>query len=185
VSKYDFTTDWFSAWEGLWLKHFCEFALHPSNFLEIGSLEGRSAVWMLDHLLVHPESRLTCLDLFHNAEVEARFDANVAATGAGGKVTKLRGFSWRLLRELAPSSFDLIYVDGSHHGQSVIEDAVLSFRLLRQGGWLVFDDYPWRKDETHPVFPKDAVDAFLHLYQGQVELCHLKWQVILKKVDER
>lgn len=185
VSKYEFTTDWFSSRENLWQSQFGELASRVSNCLEIGSYEGRSAVWMLNHLLLNSESTLVCVDLFHDAEVESRFDRNIAATGAGDRVRKLKGFSWRLLRGLEPWTFDLAYIDGSHHGQCVLEDAVLCFRLLRCGGFLIFDDYPWRSDETHAVFPKDAIDAFLHLYQGQVDLLHLGWQVIIKKIGER
>lgn len=185
MSKYEFTTDWFSAREELWRTHFKELSSRPYRYLEIGSFEGRSAVWALDHLLHDPGSTLVCIDLFHSAEVEARFDRNIEATGVGEKVRKLKGFSWRLLRDLEPGTFDLAYIDGSHHGQCVLEDAVLCFRLLRRGGYLVFDDYPWTNDETHAVFPKDAIDAFLHLYQGQVELVHLGWQVILRKIGER
>lgn len=182
MSKYEFTKDWFSVREVLWTSHFGRLAFRAVHALEIGSLEGRSAVWMLDHLLVHPESRLDCIDIFHNCEFESRFDRNIAASGAAHKVRKHRGFSWVHLRELPPNDFDLIYVDGSHHGQCVIEDAVLSFRLLKRNGYLVFDDYPWQKNEAHPVFPKDAIDAFKHLYQGQIELIDLGWQAIFRKL---
>ncbi len=181
ANPYEFTKDWFSKWEDSWRHHFGALAARPAHALEIGSLEGRSAVWMLDHLLLHPESRLVCVDLFHDAEIEARFDRNIAATGQVAKVRKLKGHSWRHLRALEPDRFDLVYVDGSHHGLHVLEDAVLSFRLLRSGGCLVFDDYPWRKDESHPVYPKDAIDAFLHLYQGSVEVLWHAWQVFVRK----
>jgi len=185
LSKYEFTTDWFSANEANWKSYLGELSSRPTHALEVGSYEGRSAVWMLDNLLLDAGSTLVCVDLFHHAEVESRFDRNISITGAAAKVRKLKGHSWRILRALEPDSFDLIYIDGSHHGQGVLEDAVHGFRLLRREGYLIFDDYPWRDDETHAVFPKDAIDAFMHLYQGQVRLLHLEWQVIFQKIDER
>jgi predicted O-methyltransferase YrrM len=34
------------------------------RFLEVGSYEGRSAVWLLSNILTHPTSRLYCVDTF-------------------------------------------------------------------------------------------------------------------------
>lgn len=179
--KYEFTKDWFSKRESSWLEHFGGLANRPSTALEIGSLEGRSAVWMLENLLLDSESHLICIDLFGDPEVEDRFDRNIVRSGAATKIEKLKGVSWRHLRSLKPESFDLVYVDGSHHGRDVLEDAILSYRLLRTGGFLVFDDYPWKKDNDHSVYPKEAIDAFLHLYQEFVEVLQVHWQVFLRK----
>jgi len=181
TSKYEFTKDWFSKREESWLEHFGDLATRESHALEIGSLEGRSAVWMLDNLLTNDKSSLTCIDLFPDTEVEARFDQNIEASDGADKVAKYKGRSWEILRKLSPASFDLIYVDGSHHGRDVIEDAVLSHRLLRDGGFLAFDDYPWRDATDHSVYPKDAIDAFLHLYQDVFEVLQMHWQVFLRK----
>lgn len=181
-SKYEFTRDWFSNREQNWLKHFAPLSGQPLRALEIGSLEGRSAVWMLDNMLTHPQSQLYCIDIFRNQEIESRFDRNIYATGCVSKVTKIKGQSWLHLRNLPCDTFDLVYIDGSHHGRDVIEDAVLSYRLLRNDGFLVFDDYPWRGDAQHSVFPKDAIDAFLHLYQEHVKVIEFGWQVILRRI---
>ncbi|MCG8602880.1 MAG: class I SAM-dependent methyltransferase [Verrucomicrobiales bacterium] len=183
VMPYEFTTDWFSAREPIWAELFDELRHRPACGLEIGSYEGRSAVWILEHLLVHRQSTLTCIDFFQNSEVNDRFDSNINASGAREKVTKLTGFSWQHLRSLQPDSFDLIYVDGSHLGRDVLEDAVLAFRLLRKGGFLAFDDYLWKDDPSHSVYPKEAIDAFLHLYGESVDVLHKNWQVIVRKVS--
>lgn len=180
ANKYEFTRDWFSRHETSWWSHLGQLAGRPSVALEIGSLEGRSAIWMLDHILVHQDSRLFCIDLFPNAEIEQRFDRNIAASGQISKVTKLKGPSWRHLRALSPEQFDFIYIDGSHHGQNVLEDAILSYRLLRVGGILIFDDYLWRGKE-YSVFPKDAVDAFLNMYQDCTEVLARNWQICICK----
>ena len=51
----------------------------------------------------------------------------------------------------ASRPFDFIYVDGGHDAGTALADGLLSFRLLRPGGLIVFDDY------TAEV--KTAVDA--------------------------
>jgi len=181
VSPYEFTSDWFSWRASSWEKHFIHLAGCPIQCLEIGSFEGRSAIWVVENLLSHPASRLTCIDIFYNAILEDRFERNIYATGRGERVVKLKGPSWRHLRPLPLDTFDLIYIDGSHHGRDVIEDAILCFRLLKSGGFLIFDDYRWAANPTFSVYPKDAIDAFLHLFQDQIDILHLDWLVILQK----
>eukprot|EP00903_Cladosiphon_okamuranus_P016547 g15265.t1 len=39
-------------------------AERPVNVLEIGSFEGGSALWIAEHLLLHPDSMLICIDLW-------------------------------------------------------------------------------------------------------------------------
>lgn len=60
------------------------------------------------------------------------------------KVTKIKGLSQEALARLQRDSFDFICIDGAHEAKFVIQDAVLAHRLLRLGGWLLFDDYPYR-----------------------------------------
>lgn len=58
-------TDWFSRNLRYWEKHLLPYKdKHNLNFLEIGSFEGRAAVWLLDHILTHQTTRLTCVDAF-------------------------------------------------------------------------------------------------------------------------
>ena len=111
--------------------------------LEIGSYEGRSAVWFLENILTHPTSRLVCIDPFFDPRVEMRFDHNVRLSGARERLEKRRGRSESVLPQLERASFDLIYVDGSHDAPFVLLDAMLSWELLKTGGILAFDDYEW------------------------------------------
>jgi hypothetical protein len=58
-SPYDFTVDWFSHNVPRWTEQLGAFAGRPDlRFLEIGSFEGRSAVWLLEHVLTHETARL-------------------------------------------------------------------------------------------------------------------------------
>ena len=44
--------------------------------------EGRSAVWIVQNLLSHPDATLTCVDPWPSTDAERRFDANVSITSA-------------------------------------------------------------------------------------------------------
>jgi predicted O-methyltransferase YrrM len=105
----------------------------------------------------------------------ALFDLNMAKTGAGQRVRKLVGVSQEILRRLPLGAFDFIYVDGSHAGDDVLEDAVLSYRLLKSGGLLVFDDYGSLTSAS------EAIDAFRNLFAERFELVHKGYQLTLRK----
>jgi hypothetical protein len=60
-----FVTDVFSEHIPIWTKILSRYAGQPGiQALEIGSLEGRSACWLLENILTHPTARLTAIDLF-------------------------------------------------------------------------------------------------------------------------
>ena len=196
VAEFHYTFDWFSHNIAVWEKHLRPFAGQPDlRFLEIGSFEGRSAVWLITNILTHETSRIECIECFEGiwqwesktvdmVEVERRFDHNMCVAQATGKVTKIKAASREALRRLPFEAYDLVYVDGSHIAADVLEDAVLSFPLLKPGGILIFDDYQLVRDHELTV-PKSAIDAFLNVYRGRYETLHREFQVIIRKTIEK
>lgn len=148
------------------------------RWLEIGSLEGRSARWTIDNLLGGGE--ITCVDVWRYPEIEANFDANV-----GGEANKIKSRSDEFLRA-DKSAYDGIYIDGSHDAPEVISDAVLSWPRLKVGGVMIFDDVHWR----HPpliagaVGPGVAITAFLACFQTRLAVLHYGEQAIVQKRRE-
>jgi predicted O-methyltransferase YrrM len=180
--NYDFTHDWFSGSAGSWRKHVVPRLPRPFRWLEIGSYEGRSACWMLDEVMQSGD-KITCVDAWLYPDTEPRFDRNIA-----GRAEKVKSSSFDfLVRALAEHRrFDGVYVDGDHEAKFVIEDIVLSWRLLTVGGVMVIDDYEWPMPEgkRHLLPPKPAVDAFLAIYGSRLEVLHKSWQVIVTKRAE-
>ena len=179
-----YTQDWFSYHEPHWSRHFGYLAGRSGlQAIEIGSFEGRSACWIVQHLLTGENSRLICVESFEQYEdQEWNFDHNIRVAGCTDKIVKLRGRSQQLLPYLAAGSYDFIYVDGSHEVLDVLQDAAMCWRLVRPGGLLVFDDY------EHSLFPNSfgmsagpAIDTFLGLVKGQYELIFQDWQVAVRK----
>ena len=184
---YEFTQDWFSERLDVWQKHILPLRDRPLSYLEIGVFEGRSALWMLDNVLTHAQSRLTAVDVF-DGELKARWLRNVERSGAASKVTTIVGPSQVELRKLPLDSFDIVYVDGSHTAEDVLADAVLAFAVLKQGGLLVFDDYGWSgypgpHDPPTPeeLRPQAALDGFITAYRNSLELVHHSYQLLLRK----
>lgn len=68
MSNYIFTSDWFSTNIPLWKKLLQNYKDKPNlKFLEIGSYEGRSAVWLMENILTQENCTLTCIDTFEGS----------------------------------------------------------------------------------------------------------------------
>ena len=74
--------------------------------------------------------------------------------------------------------FDIIYIDGNHEPEYVLEDGVLSFRKLKVGRIMIFDDYEW----GGPDLTQRGIDAFLSGYHKRISVLGLiESQVFIKK----
>jgi predicted O-methyltransferase YrrM len=183
MEKYDLTSDWFGEHIPLWTSVLGHLTGRQNVFfLEIGSYEGRSAVWLLGNILTHETARIDCVDPFYDPAYTARFHHNIKTALGQTKVRAITGKSQDVLRRLSADHYDAIYVDGSHAASDVLEDAVLAFRLLKHGGVMIFDDYGWNLHLDPLWVPKMAIDAFLAVYQNQYELLAKAYQVCIRKL---
>ena len=171
----------------------------PCRALEIGAYEGKFSCWWMDNVGTHEdrEVRLVCLDNWSGYDTtidmapgtstndaERIFDANVR--GYGMSVWKVKADSFDYLTAVKPNRkvFDFVLVDGEHEALDALTDLVLSWRLLRPGGVLAFDDYGWTV-EAQPTRvrtpPKVAWDGFEATRPEGLVVLHRGWQVIAKK----
>ena len=194
---YQFSKDWFSQNILIWQKVLNKLVNLPNlKFLEIGSWEGRSTCWLLDNILTHESSEITCIDTFEGSiehqnlgenflkSVGSRFDFNIAKTGSAKKVKKIVGKSQEALRTLPLNNYDFLYIDGSHVASDVLEDAVLGWRLVKINGLIIFDDYEWSEFRDHPTqHPKLAVNNFLSVFRDRIKVIHRGYQVIIEKIS--
>ena len=186
---YQFTKDWHSSSIPVWSRTLGPLRGRPGlRYLEVGVYEGRSLLWVLENVLTDPTSRLTALDL----EIPDALLSNIEMSGQAQRITTIRGPSQTELRKLPVSSFDIIYVDGSHVSADVLADAVQCFELLKDGGLMIFDDYTWvggwvtRKGELLPdqLRPHMAIDAFVAAYHYDVKVVHRGYQLIVRKSSD-
>jgi len=151
------------------------------SILEIGSMEGRSALFFLNYF---PESRITCVDPFFKDRSEI-FDRNLAPHAS--RLEKIRSYSFDALRKLRAEKreFDLIYIDGSHKRETVILDSTLCWPMLKVGGILIWDDYGYYKASEPPADrPKQAIDGFLVAFADEYEELYRYGQLIVRKTVE-
>ena len=192
VRRGTYTHAWFDASIDLWVELLApvKALARPVDMLEVGSWEGRSTLFLLGYL---PNGRLTAVDTWEGGDehkhladlsaLEQRFDHNVSAFRS--RLEKRKGRSSVVLAEMASSAtecFDFIFIDGSHFADDVMLDAVMAWRLLREGGVLVFDDYLWRFERYGwKRNPANAINLFLRLIEGDFSLLHVGHQLAIRK----
>ena len=199
MSKYQFTKDWFAQAEQVWpqLTPLLPRGDFNRQFLEIGSFEGRSTVWIVENMM-SPGDQISCVDTWeggeeHGAEdmgaVEKRFDhnSNVALADWDVEITKYKGTAvqnlahWLVEDPENHPTFDFIYIDGSHIAKDVLTDAVMAWPLLKPKGLMVFDDYMWGNPRDILRRPKPAIDAFTNMFAEEVDIIHVGYQLVVRK----
>jgi predicted O-methyltransferase YrrM len=177
----EFTTDWFSPNPPIWEKIVLpRLPIHrPRRVLELGCHEGRATAWLLENAVLDGE--MVCIDQWHNADVEKRFDANV-----GDRVTKIKSKTQSALLTMVmeKQQFDCIYIDADHRAAAILEDALLAWQLTPPGGIIIFDDYEWSiptRYSINTIAPHVGVDAFLSVYGLELRVLHKAYQVIVER----
>lgn len=192
IQKSQFSNDWFTLnipyWDEVFDKY--DFKTKPIKALEIGSWEGMSSLYILKTL---PKATLISVDTWQGADehqglsvlqtIESNFDKNIEVYRDRSK--KFKGTSFNFFNEHPiKESFDLIYIDGSHHTDDVIVDAIKGFELLKVGGIMIFDDYIWGYYSRPIDNPAGAINAFLRLKEGTYEILCIYGQLILRKTRD-
>lgn len=185
----EFTSDWFSEKIDPWREHVIPRLRQrstPAKWLDVGSYEGRSALWALDHVLP-PRSTVTCVDLFDSTfrgldswgkrGYEDRFDANVANNPG---IVKRKGWSSDVLAGLQHERFHGSYVDGDHLEHVLYRDLELLWPLLLPGAVVVCDDYGC---DSQPGV-RAAVRRFLSRPDVRCRVLHVGFQLIVEKSRE-
>jgi hypothetical protein len=135
---------------------------------------------MLENVLTHPTSRAVGIDL--GASTRRKLISNLATFPQSRKATVIDNHSSLVLHKMKSESFDIIYIDGGHDVRSVLIDSVHSWRLLRPGGLLIFDDYMLGQGRfPMDLTPKPAIDVFLTGFISELDIIHRGEQVVVKK----
>lgn len=156
------------------------------KILEIGSWLGRGSTQVLQRY----SNLLLCLDssrenkiYSHDVVIEG-VDPHVLSTtntsSFSNKTIAIRGLSSMVLPLLAPSSFDVIFVDGSRLYNNVKDDIESALPLLKPGGTLIGHDceldinkadkflYDFVKKNSHLDAVESRLENFRHMHCGVI-----------------
>ena len=118
------------------------------NLLEIGSYEGRSALFFLDLFKI---TKISCVDTWSGSDehkdinflaIENNFDFNTKSFKEKKTLLKFKMTSDEFFKQ-NKNKFDFIYVDGDHAKDQVYKDLINSWSILNSNGFLLIDDYMW------------------------------------------
>ncbi len=176
---YQFTQDSFSFQIELWLKHLQPLAEKAGvQALEVGSFEGMTTCWLVDHVFTEPEDHVTCVA----PQFLKTFASNLERAEADHRVTLLEGPVHAYLETLEAETYDLINIqDRCKEAEHLYLDATLAWKGLKAGGMLLFKDYGWRGAKDPRQAPKVGIDNFLRSVKGQFKILHQGYQLILQK----
>jgi predicted O-methyltransferase YrrM len=176
----EFTRDFVTHHLKVWLRVFPRFRVNTAEILEIGSFEGRSALFFLKYFC---GSHITCVDFFH-PQYNDKFDANLV--GFEDRLTKIKGVGSTAMNEMLLNGrrFDFIYVDGGKRRDTALVHCILAWNLLKVGGLLIWDDYSWGRDKPPEERPGPAVDLFLEAFGGCFRQLHNRPQMVVSKTRE-
>lgn len=189
-----YTANWFPA--PTFAKHFAHLkGSEGLRFLEIGLLEGQGTRFFFENYLgstgtlvgIDPfidyskasVAKIQGFDNVINESLLGRFKGNTAEFA--DRITLHQGLSQDVLPGLEAESFDLAFVDGDHSRDAVAVDARECWRLIKPGGYIVFDDYGWGYKDKPETCPKEAIDAFLKEHEDDINIVLKQWCVIVKK----
>ena len=158
------------------------------KYLEIGSFEGLSSLFVLSYW---KNANITCVDTWQTSKdksqvldfnfenVEKKFDSNLQDFS----FKKIKNTSEGAFKQLSKrDSFDYIYIDGSHNGIDIFNDALASFKILNVGGIIIFDDINNIYNEIE-MQPHDAFEKFYTLYKKKIKILYLKNIAVIKKTN--
>ena len=163
------------------------------TFMQLGVFTGDASVWMLENILTSPNSRLTDVDTWKGSKEEAHstmdfndvyrvYENKTKKFLSNLRIVNMATVDWLMTPTAGFTEYDFIYIDADHTTVGVLLDAELSWRLLKSGGIIAFDDYTWHHHTMDPrLEPKVGIDLFLHRHQGEYDVLAVNDQVWLRK----
>ena len=184
TNNYQFNyEDWFSANMNIWKHHLKH--LKEINYLEIGSFEGRSAVFVGE---LENVRELTCIDTFEGSIEQVNTDFDLVYKNCSENLKKLNK-PHNLIQDTSHNffkknkkKFDVIYIDGSHHYKDVKKDFINSVNCLKNEGILICDDFLWFFYEKKEHNPIGAILECYDFFKKDLEIQFINYQIIFKKI---
>jgi predicted O-methyltransferase YrrM len=133
------------------------------TYVEIGCYAGGSACLMLQR----PNTKVISIDLgipiskeivYNNVNKLNKFDNTYHYLEGNSQTYEMVNELKKLTNEI-----DILFIDGDHSYQAVINDFLLYESLVKKSGYIIFDDY---RDQGCPG-TKRAVDEIVNSVKGQ------------------
>ena len=172
---YDFTTTWFEFSE---LKKLAQDFIKPGQTIcEIGAFEGAFVCFVSDNF---EPAKIVSVDPFLtndsttpqvNSETKQRYLNNIAQSKNFAAI-QFENVKSRQFWESNKTTFDFIYIDGSHLPRDFIVDLNFAIKYCRPGGIIWCDDY-----DNPNLGLKVIIDKFVGRFTSKLEVVHRGYQI--------
>ena len=135
------------------------------DILELGFLHGVSTCYMAGALDQKGGGSIVSIDLHLVRGLKPNIEELIGRLGYDNIVSyyfEPTSYTWRMMKMLEESAtprFDLCYADGPHNWFVDGFAFFLADRLLREGGWIIFDDIDWTYDTSPTLSQTDRVKS--------------------------
>jgi hypothetical protein len=159
----------------------------PINYLEIGVFKGENIVDMSKSYCKHPDSKMYCVDpwIDYNEypeykgkieSVHSIFMETIVKENLQEKIVIHRDFSHNIVPTFENEFFDIAFIDGNHETEFVYKDAIMTFPKVKSEGYLIFDDYDWKKT-------KIGINKFINEYRSSFkDIIMTDFQLFIQKL---
>ena len=181
--------DWFAYKINLIKFYINSSVLKNKLILEIGSFEGKSTIFFLN---LFKNSKIFCVDTWQGSNeykykitcknsIEKNFDINIKKFKK--RVIKNKMKSDSFFKKKKNLFFDFIFIDGFHRSDQVFRDSINSFRVLRQNGYILFDDYLYKFYKNQKLNPIYGINRFLKKFKKEIKIIFCNEQLLVKKIS--
>jgi predicted O-methyltransferase YrrM len=128
-----------------------------SSILELGFFHGVSTCYMAAALEEVDQGSIVSIDLHSAQKRQPNIEELLEKCGYSDTVEfyyEPVSYNWRLMKliEQQEKTFDLCYVDGGHDWYNTGLAFFLVDKLLRPGGWMIFDDLDWTMEHIDAMW---------------------------------
>lgn len=184
--KYKFNyDDWFSYNITIWEK-FVINKIYRINYLEIGSFEGRSTVFISE---LKNTNSITAIDTWEGSDEHNNISFKKVFENFKTNINILNKSKIRFFKTTSDNFFknnknvyNLIYIDGSHEYTQVKKDFVNSFNCIEKNGYIICDDFLWFFYQDLDKNPIKAILECYNEYKKELTVEFLNHQIIFKKI---
>lgn len=170
--------------------------------IEIGVFEGKTSNLIANHL--SETGKLICIDpledtyiteevddladkynkskwKYFNGQYE-RFLNNTGELISSKKIELIRKTSEKAFQEIKhlKNKVDFCFIDGDHRTNAVLMDGEGCLNLCKEGGFILFDDYGWGRNDGNFDCGK-GIDMFLQKEKDKIEIISKSTQVLVRK----
>lgn len=184
--KYKFSySDWFGKNILIWEKILNNFNKKKIDYLEIGSFEGRSAVFVSEFNNINS---IICVDTFEGGDEHSNINFKKVFNNLNYNLKKTPNQNYKIFKGKSNNffiqnskKFNLIYIDGSHFYEDVKSDFENSLNYLEKGGILICDDFLWFFYKDIRNNPMRAILDCYEKNKNNLEIIFVNYQIIFKK----